>query len=187
MAVMRNPASLSDQLPLFSMFKVLITGPESSGKSYLAKNLAIHFGGELVEEFARIYLRDKEGYDISDLLEIAKGQLNLERLLAIKNPSMLFCDTGIEVVKIWSQVKFGDVSPLINEMSDYSTYDLILLCEPNIAWEYDPIRENQSNRYDLLKLYKEELTSSNCKWYNIDAKENSRLKQAISIVESSIQ
>lgn len=165
------------------MIKVLITGPESSGKSYLSEKLARHYGGLIVEEYARLYLNNKDGYEISDLLEIAIGQLDLEERMERTNPNMLICDTGIEVIKIWSTVKYDYVNPLIIEMCDYSQYDLILLCEPNIPWVSDVLRENPLDREYIFGLYKSELLAQSAKLHVIDAELSDRLSQAVNIID----
>ena len=96
------------------MKKIIITGPESSGKTTLAKALAAHFKTVSVPEFAREYI-DQLGrpYVESDLLEIAKGQLRLENEMAKRASNFLFCDTDLITIKIWALDKFGKCDPWI--------------------------------------------------------------------------
>lgn len=169
------------------MFKVLITGPESSGKSFLSKALANHFNGIMVPEFSRQYLESRSSYDESNLLEIAKGQYELEEKGVGQNPDYLFCDTGQEVIMIWSSYKFQNIHPLINEMHSKSCYDLILLCKPNIAWEPDVLRENPNDRNRLFELYEGLLKPSIKKVRVIDAVEGERVQQAIDFIVSANQ
>ena len=167
------------------MIKVLLTGPESSGKSFLARELANHFNGELVIEAARDYLDDKPKYLESDLLEIAKLQKRNEKSkISDAKSTFVFCDTGIEVIKIWSQEKFGRVNPIINKLNKLNQYDLVLLCKPNIPWQDDPLRENPTDRLRLFELYKEEINREDSNYRVIDEELEKRLSQAINFVRA---
>lgn len=125
------------------MKKILITGPESSGKSALAQLLAAHFGTAWVPEYARAYLTDlKRPYTEADLLRILEGQLKAEAEVGqVEAGEYLFCDTGPEVIYIWSEVRFGRVAPAIARALREQTYTATLLCYPDLGWTYDPLRE----------------------------------------------
>ena len=87
--------------------KVVVTGPESTGKSWLTKALARHYNIPFVEEYARMYLKQTGGqYQEKDLLEIAEGQAILEDKVSQQNPRFTLCDTGIEVIRVWSEWKY---------------------------------------------------------------------------------
>ena len=169
------------------MKKILITGPESSGKSTLAKKLAIHFNGGFVAEFAREYLKNKEIYTESDLLQIAKGQYDLEKNIGSKHVDFLFCDTGIEVIKIWSQEKYGSVDPEIEKLLKLANYDLVLLCEPNIPWEYDKLRENPLDRKRLFNVYSDFFLAEERTFNVINAPIESRFQQAENYVVKAFE
>lgn len=164
------------------MNKILITGPESSGKSYLAKALAKHFNGRLINEYARTFLANKPEYQQKDLLTIAIGQFNSERAMYKKSGSYLFSDTGLEVIRIWSLEKYGDVDQKILDLEEQQNYDLILLCKPNIPWEYDELRENEYDRDRLYESYIRILSDRN-NVVEINENLEQRLRQAISYVE----
>ena len=119
----------------------------------------------------------------SDLLEIAKGQVALEELEAIKLPEILFCDTGCEVIKIWSQEKYGKVHEEISRLNNQSKYDLILLCKPNIPWQEDALRENPNDRDRLFEIYLSDLNNTKVPVKIIDEVLENRTQQAISFVE----
>ena len=89
------------------MKKVLITGPESSGKSFLSEKLSAHYNGLWIPEFAREYLELHPNYQESDLLEIAIGQEKQEKEALSSGVEFVFFDTSIEVVCIWSMVKYN--------------------------------------------------------------------------------
>lgn len=155
------------------MNKIIITGPESSGKTTLCKNLAKHFKLSFSKEFARFYL-EKNGYNYnqSDLLEIAKGQL-----LSEKNQQIL--DTDLITIKIWSEYKYGSCDSWILEKINEQKLEqrFYLLCKPDIPWQSDPLRENPDNRDELFEIYKKELEKLG--WsYSIIEEEN-RLENSI--------
>lgn len=140
---------------------VVITGPESAGKTTLAKALSEHLGAPYVEEYARTYLRGLERpYDADDLLAIAQGQVNTMRQAAIQSKApYIICDTDLTVMKIWSEVKYGFCHPWIDKTLREAPADLYLLCRPDIPWADDPLRENPKDRPLLFDLYHTLLSS----------------------------
>lgn len=140
--------------------RIAITGPESSGKSTLAKSLAQHFNTVYVPEFARQYLNDlNRPYNYNDIEFIAKQQMKLEEKLIKNAERFLFCDSDMLVTKIWCDVKFGKCHPWIENAVEENRYDLYLLCKTDIPWQKDPLREDENNRDKLFELYKKELES----------------------------
>ncbi len=140
------------------MKKVVFTGPECSGKSTLSTAIANKFNLPLIKEYAREYLNSlNREYDYSDLVKIAEKQLIAEnKYLNQKNTTdLIICDTNLQVIKIWSQVKYGKCDSFILENQDQNAY--YILCYPDFEWEYDPLRENKNNRMDLFKEYHQEL------------------------------
>ncbi|MCB9285490.1 MAG: ATP-binding protein [Lewinellaceae bacterium] len=138
--------------------RIAITGPESSGKTTLARTLAGHFQTVWVPEYARSYLEGlSRAYEFDDLEQIARGQLAWEKEYGQRAHRFLFCDTDLLVLKVWSEYKYRRCSPFILEaLRDYP-YDLFLLCAPDIPWEYDPLRENPEDRQELYEIYLGEL------------------------------
>lgn len=162
---------------------VLITGPESSGKSYLAQKLATHYNVPVVKEYARQYLATKSGYNQADLTLIAKGQMLNEQKVTNQ---LFFADTGVEVIHIWSQEKYGDILPELQRMLSFKQYRLVLLCRPNIPWEPDPLREYPLQRDYLFTLYQNFLGAHHIPYKVIDAELNHRVDQAVSLVDASL-
>lgn len=160
------------------MKKILITGPESSGKSVLAESLAKLYAQVWVKEFARGYLENKTSYQEKDLLEMAKGQKKSEKEMWDEDHEYVFSDTGIEVIQIWSEVKYGRVDAEICKLENMVPYDLILLCKPNIPWQYDDLREHENSRDDLFKRYLNFLISRKLEFKIVDADLKNRVQQA---------
>lgn len=166
------------------MYKIAITGPESTGKSYMSKALAEHYNCDWVQEFARDYLTIKEGkYKQEDLTEILGGQLNLESKAEVNANKFLFCDTDPLVILIWSSVKFNSVDNRIEKAWKKQSYDLHLLLYPDLPWEYDPLRENKDDRLALFSLYEAELRDSKRPFVIIKGDEKNRVNAAIKAID----
>lgn len=123
--------------------KVVIIGPESTGKSTLSQALAQHYNEPWVEEYARGYIErlDRE-YCYEDLLEMARGQMKMEDAKAREANELLFCDTDLHVIQVWSEHKFRQTDPWIMEEIQRRDYDLYLLMDIDIPWQEDPQREH---------------------------------------------
>ncbi len=138
------------------MLKVIVTGPESSGKTTLTKKLSKHFKIPYIEESSRLYLSNLErNYTKKDILIIAKEHLKNE----ISERSLLLLDTDLITLKIWSEYKYGTCDNLIlSEIEKQKKENRIyLLCQPDIPWKFDPQRENSKDRDFLFNIYKKEL------------------------------
>ena len=135
----------------------IITGPECSGKTTLAKALSKRWQIPWLPEYARTYLETlQRPYTENDLIHIARGQWQQEEYYIRQNKPFI-CDTSIEVIKIWAQVKYGYVHPEIEAMSEKNQASYYFLCGIDIPWEYDPLRENAHNRHLLYNLYRQAL------------------------------
>ncbi len=165
--------------------RISITGPESTGKSALAEALAHHYQTEWAPEFARDYLsRLGRPYTEEDILTIARGQLMEEKRGFEKAVSFLFCDTELIVTKIWSEVKYQRCHPWILETIQTHPYDLFLLCDIDLPWEPDPLREHPDKRRFLYELYLNELTNRKFPFAVIRGTGPARLQNAISAIGS---
>ena len=142
--------------------KVIITGPESSGKTTLCKALSEHFNIPFTAEFARKYLEtNRLKYTQSDLLTIAEGQLQSEKITTT-NTQIALHDTDLITIKIWSEYKYGNCNKWILEQIEKQQAEkrFYLLCKPDITWQADSLRENQNDRDELSEIYKKELENS---------------------------
>jgi NadR type nicotinamide-nucleotide adenylyltransferase len=164
--------------------RITITGPESTGKSWLAEQLAKHYQTRWVAEYAREYLaQNGPEYHLEDVIAIAKTQLEREEKAAQKSRKLLFCDTDMLVTKIWSEVVFGICPDWIEQQFQNHHYDLYLLCAPDIPWKPDPLRENPDNRDELFQLYKTTLEKHHFPFRVVKGVGKQRLENAINFVE----
>ena len=173
-------------------------GPESTGKSTLCTDLALHFSTHWCQEYAREYLiKNGTNYSYEDLLLIAKGQLALEEKALIelsihhsKNDStkqpILFIDTDMYVMKVWSEFVFHQCDPwILNQISERK-YDGYLLCKHDLPWTKDELREypEVEKRASLYNYYKDILINQQIPWFEVKGSETERTQQAINWVDN---
>ncbi len=165
------------------MKRIVIIGPESTGKTTLTKGLAAHFQVPWVKEYAREYLQNLDRtYREEDLLIIAKKQL--EREVDSPRDRWLLCDTDLRVIKIWSLIKYGRVDPWIVKSIAQQTCDLYLLCDIDLPWRPDPQREHPQQLDMLFSWYIKELKREQQPFELISGSGPDRLKLAIDVLES---
>ena len=167
--------------------RILILGPESTGKSTLAEKLAKHFAEHWVPEVAREYLEKLDRpYAYEDLLQIGKQQMQLEDELAMQAKHYLFCDTDLRVIQVWSQHRYGKVDSWVLEELARRTYDLILLCAPDLPWQADPLREHPEleMRQQFFEIYQQLSQASGIPWILVSGDTAERLSTAIQAVGS---
>ena len=161
------------------MLKIIVTGPENSGKTTLCKALSKHFNIHFSEEYAREYIDKLDlAYTQTDLLEIAKGQLQSDL-----NSQLL--DTDLITIKIWSNYKYGNCDNWILEQIEEQKSEerFYLLCNPDIPWEVDSLRENPNNRDELFTIYKKELENLGHDYYVV--KGGNRISNALQKINHS--
>lgn len=167
------------------MLTVGIVGPESTGKTTLAKGLAEHFNSIWVPEYAREFLSDLDRpYNQEDLISIAKGQLDAERKARRQAKDSLFLDTDLFVIKIWSEFKYGNCDPWILQQLSMNQANLYFLTHFDIPYEEDPLRETPEKRPELFHLYERALKESGVLYAVIQGDERERLETAIQKVNS---
>ncbi len=168
------------------MKKIVLTGPESTGKSNLAKALSKHFKSPIVDEFAVEYLDMTHGrYDYKDLVKIAKGQIKKEdEVTENNNSNLIIIDTDLITIKIWSKVKYKKVNRWIMEAIRARNYDLYLLCKPDIPWEFSEYRENPNDRDRLFTFYEKELRRYKKNYITIEGLKQTRIENAIKAIDN---
>lgn len=166
---------------------ICITGPESSGKSTLTHGLVAPLNAVTIEEYAREYLNslpDTSNYTSKDLEKIACVQVGLLKTATEQDQAVLL-DTGVEVIKIWHEVKFGSSSFLDELLKvQQSLITHYVLCAPDIPWEPDSLREHPKDRDRLFKLYQKLLdTLKPTPWFTVKGSNSDRISQVISFLK----
>lgn len=191
--------------------KIVVVGPESTGKSTLCEQLAQHYHTRWCPEFAREYLLSNgTPYTFEQLLEIAKGQLAMEdeytrqvektwswlekercwinasSLITTSHPPLLFIDTDMYVMKVWCEYVFEKCHPFILDEIAKRQYNGYLLCAPDLPWVKDELREypDDKNRIELFHIYKDLLVHQSTPWHIVSGSYEERLQQAIAAVNS---
>ena len=169
------------------MKKVVIVGPESTGKSTLAAALAGWYNTAWCPEFARDYLQAHgRDYTFADLLQIAKSQLMQEdKMQAEARNGLYIIDTEMYVMKVWCEVVFNDCHTWILKQIVKRQYDLYLLCNTDLPWVQDGLREypDKTVRLKLFKMYKDILINSGVAWAVVSGTADQRLQSATTVID----
>jgi len=197
-----------EQKPLI---KVVVIGPESTGKSTLCELLAQHYNTQWCPEFAREFLLTHGmDYTYDDLLYIAKGQLAMEdeyvqslvgsresevnsitpdSELQTPNSKLLFIDTDMYVMKVWCEFVFGKCHDWILGQIKRRKYDLYLLCNIDLPWVKDELREypDPAPREKLYTIYKDIMINQSTPWVDISGDYDERLQKAIIAVDQLLE
>ena len=171
------------------MYKIAILGPESTGKSELAKALATYYKGEWVPEYAREYV-EKLGrkYTYDDVCHIAATQLKEIDLLENKTQSdFVFFDTELIITKIWFEYCFGEVPQFLTNAMEKPVFDFYLLCDYDLEWIPDPVREHGDDRAYFFNLYKAEIEKTQRPFAIVSGTGEDRVLNAIKAIENYLK
>jgi nicotinamide riboside kinase len=170
------------------IIKIAIFGPESTGKTTLATQLAEYYKTVWVPEFARDYLQEKldsgRGIcDIDDMLPIAYGQTKLENESALIANKYLFCDTNLLVTKVFSELYYNFCDSLLDKAARAHQYDLFFLTDIDVPWEDDGLRDSPDGRETVFEVFKQSLIDNKKPFITISGDKETRLKKAVTIIE----
>lgn len=173
------------------ILKIVLFGPESTGKSTLAQQLAQHYNTVFVPEYSRIYaemqLRCGKQLSKDDVIEIANGQRNLETEGFLKANKILFCDTDLLETKVYSEMYYdGFCPPQLEDFAHVNTCDLYLLTNIDLPWVADTIRDRPKARQQQFDIFENTLKRYNKPYKIIQGEEEERLQNAIRYVEEII-
>ncbi|MDA6071205.1 DUF4301 family protein [Flavobacterium sp. AC] len=172
-----------------AIIKIALFGPESTGKTTLAKQLAEYYVTEWVPEFARDYLQEKweENQHIcvaDDMMPIAYGQVALENRKLASAKKYLFSDTNLMVTKVFSEMYYGFCDPLLNEAALEHDYDLFFLTDIDVPWEKDDIRDTSDGRETVFSVFKQSLIDAKKPFITLSGNKESRLAKATAIIDN---
>ncbi|MAU15218.1 MAG: nicotinate-nucleotide adenylyltransferase [Muricauda sp.] len=176
-----------------NLIKVVLFGPESTGKTTLAQQLAEYYNTEWVPEYAREYLQDKwdrehKTCEPHDLVPIAYGQMRLENKLAKTANKVLICDTDLLETKVYSEAYYNSTcDPLLEKYALKNTYDLYFLTNIDVPWVADDLRDKPDERERMFMYFKEALEKNNRKFIILKGDKASRLSTAIKHIDKLLQ
>ncbi|HPF51561.1 MAG TPA: ATP-binding protein [Draconibacterium sp.] len=165
---------------------VALTGAESTGKSTLAKVLAEHYHVPFVPEFAREHVRSLHGkYTFNDVEFIAHKQIEqYEKLLSEQHP-VIILDTWLLITKVWFDVVFNRVPEWLEENIIKHKVDLFLVCDTDLPWEPDDVRENGGeNRNKLQQRYIDEIKNKQLRYKLVQGSGQIRTQNAIDLIQN---
>ena len=172
------------------LFKVVLYGPESTGKTTLAKQLADYYNTFWVPEFMRQYLEDKwdskkELVTKGDLIPIATGQMKLENLISQKAENILICDTNLLELKVYSEYYYDGFCPqeIIAEATK-DNYGIYLLTYIDIPWEPDMLRDRPHNREEIFSIFESELQKQGFPYQILKGNEKERFNKAVEVIDA---
>jgi nicotinamide riboside kinase len=170
------------------IIKIAIFGPESTGKTTLATQLAEYYKTVWVPEFARDYLQEKldsgRGIcDVNDMLPIAYGQTKLENDSVLNANKYLFCDTNLLVTKVFSELYYNFCDPSLDKAARTHQYDLFFLTDIDVPWEDDGLRDSPNKRETVFEVFKQSLIDNKKPFITISGDKETRLKKAVAIID----
>ncbi|MEX0275180.1 MAG: AAA family ATPase [Flavobacteriaceae bacterium] len=171
------------------IIKVVLFGPESTGKTTLSQQLARHYNTVWVPEYARQYLQDKwnnerRTCESHDLLPIAEGQIQLENELTPKATDVLICDTDLLETKVYSEAYYlGYCDPLLEKYALRNTYDLYFLTYIDVPWEKDDLRDKPLERREMFQQFEDTLIRYDRNFVILKGDKKTRLKTAVAHID----
>ncbi len=167
--------------------KVAIVGPESTGKSTLAEQLAAHYHTIWVPEYAREYCSKlTEPCTWQDEINMFRGQIELENQLVAKANKILICDTTFITVKIWSDYMFGKAPQEVVDELPKHPYDLYLLMDIDLPWEEDPLRDFPHLREYFMEIWHKELKALDALYVTVSGNNSVRFANAVSAINNNL-
>ncbi|TNJ44195.1 ATP-binding protein [Tamlana fucoidanivorans] len=170
--------------------KVVLFGPESTGKTTLSRQLARYYNSVWVPEYAREYLQNKwnnerKTCEAHDLLPIAEGQIKLENELATKTDTVLICDTDLLETKVYAETSYGgSCDSLLGKYAIENSYDLYLLTYIDTPWEADDLRDKSDQRKEMFEAFEKALIAHKKPYVLIKGNKKKRLEVAVKHIDN---
>lgn len=168
-----------------SCIKIVLFGPESSGKTTLSEDLSAYFEAPLVKEYMREYLQEvwdseKRICEPRDMIPIAEGQMQAENTLAATAEELLICDTDLLELKVYSEAYYeGYCDPALLKHALNNQYDLYFLTYIDVPWTADDLRDKPHDREGMFYRFKEALDNNHKPYVTLKGDREARLKIAV--------
>ncbi len=168
-----------------TVIKIALVGPESTGKSTMARSLAIHYQTLWVPEFARYYCTAlTKACTLDDETTMYHGQVALEEsVISVLQKPLLFCDTTFLTVKIWSDYQLGETPQIVLDALPKHNYDLYLLLKPDLPWQDDPLRDFKGMGDYFMNVWRNELKNLGANYIETGGTKN-RFENAVKIIDA---
>jgi NadR type nicotinamide-nucleotide adenylyltransferase len=164
---------------------IAVTGPESTGKSELSEQLAVHYNCLWVPEYARKYLNEiNRPYEYNDVVNIAEEQQRMEKEYIKKSRNLLICDTELIVIKIWLEYKYRKCPEWISQSIQEHPHDLYLLMNTDLPWEFDPQREHPDLRSYFFNKFEKEMKTFKLNYRVVSGLGKERFLNAVKTINS---
>ncbi len=176
-----------------NLVKVVLFGPESTGKTTLSIQLAKHYNTVWVEEFARPFLQnvwntERRTCEQRDILPIAQGQIAIENRLSKRADKILICDTDLLETKVYSEEYYGGfVDPKLDQAAIANTYDLYLLTYIDTPWVEDDLRDRPELRQEMFDAFKNALDTYDRPYILLKGDKETRLKTAVKAIDKILE
>jgi len=172
-----------------NLIRVVLFGPESTGKTTLSGQLARHYNTVWAPEFARDYLQEKwnnerKTCEQEDLIVIAEGQIELENKLAKRADKILICDTDLLETRVYSEEFYGGfVDKRLDEASIKNTYDIYFLTYIDTPWEADDLRDRPEQRLEMFNAFEKALIDNKRPYILLKGNKETRFKEATKTID----
>ena len=175
-----------------NVIKIALFGPESTGKTTLAKQLAAHFKTNWAPEFAREYLEQKlkktgQICEPEDLLPIAVGQTTAENEALLTANQYLFSDTCLLATKVFSEIYYDFCDPTLEEAARSHQYDLFFLTDIDVPWKKDLLRDKPEGREEIFQTFRSALIENGKPYITLRGDAETRFQKAIEIIEDFVR
>ncbi|HLP03992.1 MAG TPA: ATP-binding protein [Paludibacter sp.] len=169
------------------MLKIAILGPESTGKTELAKRLSEYFNAPWVPEYAREYIGNLDcPYTYDDVCQIAEVQIEQENNYnsGTTESDFVFFDTDLIITKVWFEYKYGKIPDFLANRMETCYFDFYILCEDDLPWQPDPLREHGTDRKYFFDWYKNEIEQTNKPYVIVNGFGEQRVQNAIQAIST---
>ncbi len=171
-----------------NIVRVALIGPESTGKSTLAEQLAVYFKTVWVPEYSRTYISNlNRKPEPTDIIKIYQKQMEIENELISKADKVIFTDTECINGLIWYHHLTGEFCESLEKSIINNSYDLYLLTKPDIEWHHDPLREHPHLREYFFSVYKAQLNKRSLEYVTISGRDEQRIDGAIQAIEQLLK
>jgi nicotinamide riboside kinase len=170
------------------ILRITITGTESTGKTTVGKYLAGKFDTVLVPDVSRMYVEQlSSNYNYNDVLRIARVIIEAEDEKVEEANGILLSDNCLVNIEIWLRYYKFEVPEWLKQQIENRKSDLYLLCDIDVPWQKDPLRNNAHDRADLLQQFEQKLISIHANFKLVQGEREMRLANATQLVSDFIR